>query len=133
LAALAAFFLLEVIALPSVVVPIASGTNQTVTCTLPVNGGNVTLTFSFMWNDVGGYWFMSITDNNGNLLLDAIPVITGQYPAADILRQYQYLNIGSAYLVPASAGLPDNPSFDDLGSDYLLVWTDNGGYLSIGA
>ncbi|WP_062306562.1 phage baseplate plug family protein [Alicyclobacillus sendaiensis] len=119
--------------MPSVVVPITSGTNQTVTCTLPVNGGNVTLTFSFTWNDVGDYWFMSITDNNGNLLLDAIPVITGQYPAADILRQYQYLNIGSAYLVPASAGLPDNPSFDDLGSDYLLVWTDNEGYLSIGA
>src|SRR5579875_2338330 len=114
----------------SVVVPITSGSNQSVTCTLPVNGANVTLTFQFTWNGQGGYWYMSITDNNGNLLLDAVPVITGQYPAANILRQYQYLNIGSAYLVPASNGLPDNPTFNDLGSDFLLVWTDNEDYIA---
>lgn len=110
--------------MPNVVVPIASGTNQTVTCTLPVDSGNITLNFSFTWNDPGGYWWMSITDSSNNLLLDAVPVITGQYPAANILRQYAYLGIGSAYLVPTSSNLPDNPNFTELGSDFVLVWGD---------
>jgi len=113
----------------NVIVPIASGSNQMETCTLPVDGKNVTLTFSFTWNAQGAYWYMSIADTNGNLLLDAIPVITGQYPAANILHQYQYLGIGSAYLVPASTGLPDNPTFTDLGSDFLLVWSDSESYI----
>lgn len=117
---------MEVTILPSVVVPIMSGSNQTVTTTLPVNGGNVTLTFSFKWNDEGLYWFMSVVDVNNNLLLDAVPVITGHYPAANLLRQYQYLGIGSAYVVPtANSGLPDNPDYTDLGSDFLLVWGDS--------
>ncbi len=111
--------------LASVIVPISSGTNQTVTCTLPVDSGNVTLTFNLTWNSIGGYWFMSITGANNNLLLDAVPVITGAYPAANLLRQYQYLGIGSAYVVPtANTGLPDNPSFSDLGTDFVLVWSD---------
>lgn len=109
----------------SVVIPIASGSNQTVTSTLPVDSNNVTLTFSFTWNNQGGYWFMSITDSTGNLLIDALPIITGDYPAANLLKQYAYLGIGSAYLVPASSGLQDNPDYSDLGTDFVLVWSDN--------
>lgn len=68
---------------------------------------------------------MAVTDKNHNVLLDGVPLITGSYPAANLLRQYQYLGIGSAYIVPASSGLPDIPNFDDLGTDFLLVWTDS--------
>lgn len=112
--------------MPNVVVPITSGTNQTFTTTLPVDSGNITLTFAFTWNDQGSYWYMSITDSSGNLLLDGVPVITGQYPATNLLRQYQYLGIGSAYVVPAAnSGLPDNAEYTDMGSDFLLVWGDS--------
>lgn len=123
--------------MPPVVVPLTAGTNQTMSCSLPVNGANVTLTFAFTWNAPGGYWAMSITDSNNNLLLDAVPVITGQYPAANILQQYQYLGIGSAYLVPGSSTLPDNPDFNTLGASttstaptFSLVWTDNVAYVA---
>ncbi|MHB1865554.1 MAG: phage baseplate plug family protein [Candidatus Saccharimonadales bacterium] len=115
-----------------VVLPITAGTNQTFTSTLPVNGGNVTLTFTFTWNAQGGYWWATITDAGGDLLLDGVPVTTGRYPAANILRQYQYLGIGSAYLVPNSATLPDNPDFTDLGTSttagsqtFSLIWSDS--------
>lgn len=125
-----------VILMPQVVIPITAGTNQTFTCTLPVDSGNVTLTFSFTWNTPGGYWFMSVTDNTNTLLLDAVPVLTGQYPAANLLRQYQYLGIGSAYLVPVSSTLPDNPDFNTLGTSttstaptFLLIWMDSVGYV----
>lgn len=129
-----AVFYLEVTAVAQVVLPITAGANQTITSTLPVNGGNVTLTFEFTWNAPGGYWFMSITDDNNNLLLDAVPVITGKYPAANILGPYQYLGIGSAYLVPADSSLPDNPDFNSLGtststgSTFFLIWSDSVGY-----
>ncbi|MCL6442075.1 MAG: hypothetical protein K6T83_01190 [Alicyclobacillus sp.] len=113
-----------------VVVPITPGQNQTVTCTLPVDGGNVTLTFDFTWNGQGGYWFATITDDAGNILLDGIPIITGQYPAANILRQYQHLGIGSAYVVPAAtSGLADNADYSNLGSDFLLIWSDSESYI----
>jgi len=115
-----------------VVLPITAGSNQTFTSTLPVDGGNVTLTFAFTWNEQGGYWWVTITDVNGNLLLDGVPVITGLYPAANLLRQYQYLGIGSAYLVPNSATLPDNPDFSNLGTSttaglqtFSLIWSDS--------
>lgn len=67
---------------------------------------------------------MSITDSAGSLLLDVVPLVTGDYPAANLLKQYSYLNIGSAYIVPASNNLIDNPDFTNLGTDYVLVWND---------
>lgn len=124
--------------MPAVVVPLTAGQNQSITSTLPVDGGNITLSFQFTWNGQGNYWWMSITQGS-TLLLDAIPLLPGQYPAANVLRQYQYLQIGSAYLIPNGGGLPENPTFTTLGtqiptsastpvSTYLLVWTDNVGY-----
>lgn len=120
-----------------VVIPIVQGMNQTVTCTLPVNGGNVTLTFTFTYNAESGYWFMAIRDSQNRVLIDALPLICGA-PVYDILGQYQYLNIGSAYVVPTSAGLPDIPDFTNLGNpatgpatapSFQLVWTDNFDYV----
>ncbi len=115
-----------------VVLPITAGTNQTFTSTLPVNGGNVTLTFTLTWNTPGDYWALTVVDASGTKLLDGMPVITGQYPAANLLRQYQYLGIGAAYLLPGSTTLPDNPTFDTLGTSatssaptFQLVWSDS--------
>ncbi len=119
-----------------VIIPIVQGMNQTMTCTLPVNGNNVTLTFEITYNTPGAYWYMSITDSNNNLLLDAIPLICGS-PPYDILAPYQYLGIGSAYLLPTSSGLPDIPDFNTLGTSasnpnaptFQLVWADNFDYI----
>lgn len=111
--------------MPSVIVPLTPSLNQSLTCTLPVDSSNITLSFTFTYNAQGGYWFMSVTDASNTLLLDGVPVITGQYPAANILGQYQHLGIGSAYLVPVSSVLADNPDFDSLGSDFVLVWSDS--------
>jgi hypothetical protein len=120
-----------------VMIPIVQGFNQAMTCTLPVNGSNVTLTFQFTYNTPGGYWFVSITDVSNNLLLDAIPLICGS-PPYDIVAPYQYLQIGSAYVLPTSSGLPDIPDFDTLGSPqtqstaptFQLVWSDNFNYVA---
>lgn len=105
-------------------IPLVPSQNQSVTCTLPIDNKNVTLSFQFTYNAEGEYWFMSISDKDGNLLLSGVPLVTGDYPAANVLEQYSYLNIGSAVVVPASTSLVGVPGFDDWGSNYYLAWSD---------
>lgn len=106
-----------------VVVPLTPSMNQSFSITLPIDNANVKLQLSFTYNNPGQYWFMSITQN-GQLLLDAIPLLTGNYPAGNILHQYSYLGIGSAYIVPATNSGWNDANFDNLGTDFLLVWND---------
>lgn len=108
------------------VVPLIPGTNQSFKCTLPIDSKNITLGFTFTYNGIGEYWFMSIADTKTNtLLLDAIPLVTGLFPAADLLGQYAYLGIGSVAVVPVSRlAASEIPDKTNLGSDFVLVWTD---------
>jgi len=109
-------------------IPLVPGTNQSLTCTLPIDSKNITLGFTFTYNGVAEYWFMSVTDVKTNtLLLDSVPLLTGLYPAADLLGQYTYLGIGSAVIVPVSSMTEGNPGLSNLGSDFVLVWTDTAG------
>lgn len=98
--------------------------NQTLNCQLAIDGTNKTLTLTITYNPPAGYWFMAISDSNGNKLLDSVPLLVSDYPAADILGQYTYLGIGSAAIVPASS-LPSSVLDDtNLGTEFFLVWTD---------
>ncbi|WP_289141556.1 phage baseplate plug protein [uncultured Brevibacillus sp.] len=68
---------------------------------------------------------MSITNHDtGEKLVDAIPLLPGEYPASNLLAQHDYLNIGSAVLVSATN---DNsmPTFDSLGKEHFILWSDN--------
>jgi len=111
--------------LATTLLPIAPGRNQTFTCTLPVDNKNITLNFSLTYNSPGGYWFMSISDHEtGEMLIDSLPVLPGEYPSANLLGQYSYLGIGSAVLISAS-GDNSMPTFDSLGREHLIAWGDN--------
>lgn len=107
------------------ILPIMAGKNQKFTCTLPVDDKNITLDFSLTYNSPGGYWFMSITDHeSGVLLIDSLPLLPGDYPSANILKQYSYLGIGSAVIVSADKE-NSTPTFESLGKDHFIVWNDN--------
>lgn len=106
------------------IIPLIPNTNQTLTCTLPIDGKNIALKFSFTYNTVGKYWFMSVGDAARGMLLDSVPLVVGQYPAADLLEQYRYLGIGSAVIVPTSSIATGIPEESNLGTDYVLVWGD---------
>lgn len=107
------------------IIPLIPNANQRFTCTLPIDSKNITLAFTFTYNAVGGYWYMSVSDDKKNtMLLDAVPLVTGEFPAADLLGQYTYLGIGSAAIVPTSSlatGIPDDTS---LGTNFVLCWGD---------
>ena len=110
------------------VVPLQPLPNQTLTVMLNVDGASITLNLGLSYNRMGGYWVMTIKDAQGVLILDSIPLLVGQPPAENILGQFAYLGIGSAYILNATGVAMDSPDSESLGSDFLLVWGDTPGY-----
>ncbi len=107
------------------IIPITPNSgNQTLQVTLSVDGGVLKLQLTLAYNAMAGYWVMTIADNSGNLILDSIPLVTGAYPAANVLEQFAYLAIGSAFIINASGVAQDHPDSTNLGSDFLLLWDD---------
>lgn len=111
-----------------VIIPLTTDPNQNFTCTVPVDAQNITLFFVFRYNTEAQYWFMSVSNaTTGQILLDSIPLLTGEYPSADLLGQYTYLGIGSATIVKTGTLPGDTPNDTNLGSEYVLVWGDTVG------
>jgi hypothetical protein len=108
----------------SQIISLSSANNQSFSVRLIVNGASLTLNFTLAYSTMAGYWQLSVSDVNGNLLIASIPLITGLYPAANLLAQYQYLQIGSAYLLNTGNAPVDYPGANNLGQ-FSLLWGDN--------
>jgi len=107
------------------IIPLSTDPNQTFQITLDIDSKNVTLSLNLKYNEMAGYWILAISDTETKaILLDSIPLITGAYPAANILGQYAYLGIGSAYVLNASAVAMDYPDDSNLGTEFVLVWSN---------
>lgn len=106
------------------IIPLTSQPNQSFSVTLQVDGAALTLNLVLAWSEMAGYWVMSIFDSNNNLLLDSLPLITGWYPAGNILAQYGYLKIGSAFVLNEGNSDSDYPGRADLGTNFVLLWGD---------
>jgi hypothetical protein len=104
-------------------VPLDNSPNQTFRVTLNVDGKSLTLNLSIRFNSMAGYWVMTIWDASGNMLLDSIPLLTGEWPAANLLAQYGYLKIGSAFVISNGAPI-DYPDSTTLGNQFELWWGD---------
>lgn len=74
-------------------------------------------------NAVMGGWFLDISDNAGNALVQGIPLVTG----ADLLAQYEYLGIGGELWVQNDADPDAVPSFTNLGGACGLYFVLNNG------
>jgi hypothetical protein len=105
-------------------VPLQAAPNQTFSVQLAVNGGQLTLNLALGFSNMAGCWQMAISDVNNNLLVASVPLITGLYPAANLLAQYQYLSIGSAYLLNTGNNPIDFPGSAEL-TLFTLLWGDN--------
>jgi hypothetical protein len=108
----------------SQIIPLSNAQNQTFKVQLAINATQLTLNISVNYSAMAGYWLMTLSDVNGNLLISAIPLITGWYPAANLLSQYQYMRIGSAYLLNVGGLAMDYPDQTSL-SQFSLLWGDN--------
>lgn len=108
----------------SQIIPLASSPSQTFAATLQVDGSALTLNLVIRWNAMAGYWTMSIADVNDNLLLDSLPMLTGWYPGGNMLAQWNYLKIGSAFIINNGTSSSDYPGQNDLGTNFSLLWDD---------
>lgn len=105
--------------------PVTSDPNQTFNTTLQINEENIVLNFAIRWNQMGHYWMMTIKDDDDNILIDSLPIVNGEDWAANLLSQFDYLEIGSLWLINISGSTLDRPDDKTLGTDFLLVWDDN--------
>jgi hypothetical protein len=119
--------------MPAQIVPLTNQPNQGLVVALAIDAGTTTLQLDISYSEIAQYWLMAISDRNGNLLVDSIPMLTGYYPAANLLCQFVYLGIGSAYILNASGVAMDYPNSTNLGTDFLLLWDDTPGYVSLAA
>jgi len=106
------------------ILPLNVAPNQTFSVQLTINGAPLTLNLSLSYSEMAGSWQLAISDVNNNTLIASVPLITGWYPAANLLSQYQYLQIGSAYLLNTGNTGVDYPGPSNLGA-FSLLWGDN--------
>ena len=106
------------------IIPLTSAPNQTLTAVLNVNGRALTLQLRLCYNTQAGFWAMDISDQVGNPLVTSRPLLTGAWPAGNILEAFEYLRIGAAFIINQS-GTGDIPNDTNLGTAFLLLWDDN--------
>lgn len=106
------------------IVLLTSSPNQRLSVNLNIDGSVLTLQLQIYYSEVDGQWIMAILDKSGNLILSSIPMLTGEWPSANMLASYAYLAIGSAYIINASKTSQDNAGPNNLGTDFQLLWSD---------
>ncbi len=104
-------------------IPLLNAPNQTFSVQLIVDGAPLTLNLALSWQSMAGYWQLQIADVNNNILVASIPLVTGNYPASNLLAQYGYLAVGSAYLLNTGNSPLDYPDQNSL-QLFSLLWGD---------
>lgn len=106
------------------IVPLQNANNQKFSVQLTLNNKALTLGLQLNYSEMAGYWMFSIYNSVGTLLLSNLPLITGWWPAANILAQYEYLKIGEVFLLNTGNAVSDYPVQSNL-SSFSLLWDDN--------
>ena len=103
------------------IVPLTTSPNQTFTSTIPVDGKKIKFNFFLRFNTEAKYWILDISDSSNNSLLASVNLVCG----LNLLEQYSYLKIGSAYIVKVNnSSTDDSPNEYNLGTAFLLLWGD---------
>lgn len=103
------------------ILPVTSNPNQTFSSTIPIDNGSIKFNFFLRYNTESSCWILDILDSSNNSLVSGINLVCG----ANLLEQYSYLKIGSAYLVKTDTSLIDDlPTEYNLGTKFVIVWGD---------
>lgn len=107
-------------------IPLNNSPNQKFNTTVYVNGENIDLEIELNYNSVAGYWCMTVTKVvTGEILFTQLPLLFSYDDYANIATQMQYKLFGSVYCVAIQPTKASRPYDNDLGSNYILVWSDN--------
>lgn len=103
------------------IIPLSTSPNQKFTSTIPIDGKKIKFNFFMRFNTEAQYWVLDIYDSKNNNLLASINLVCG----LNLLEQYSYLSIGSAYIVKIDKTLDmDVPNEYNIGTDFMLLWGD---------
>lgn len=72
----------------------------------------VTYTMLVYWSTAAACWVCDIADENNNPIACGLPLITG----ADLLAQFDYLDIGGELIVQTDHDVNAVPTFENLGT-----------------
>ncbi len=108
------------------IIPPPATLNERKTVTVEVDGAKLNLQLRFRFMEALGLWHMSIYNpKTGECMAKSIPILSGLYPASDLLGPFGSLGIGSACIVPlVKVPTTPNPSKTNFGTEYALVWGD---------
>lgn len=102
-------------------IPLTSNPNQTFTSTIPIDGKAIKFNFFLRYNTEAEYWVLDVYDSKNNSLIVSLNLVCG----LNLLEQYSYLKIGSAYLVKVdNSSTEDSPTEYNLGENFVLLWGD---------
>ena len=105
-------------------IPLDPEDEQRFDITLDIAGESVDLNLHLRYNSEGDFWSMDIAQaSDGTMLISNMPLLTGEYPAADILGQFQHLGLGSSVVIKTTdETVLDYPNLESLGTDFVLMW-----------
>ena len=103
-------------------IPLTTAAFSQTTFKLTLSGDrNINILLKLSYYDSYSLWVADIVDNaTGTELITALPLV----PGINLLGQYSYLNIGSAYVVAVEPTTLQQPDNETLGSTWLLLWGD---------
>jgi hypothetical protein len=104
-------------------IPLVQAPNQSFTIQLTVDGNPLTLNLTLSFSAMSGWWQLGIANAQNAVLVASVPLVTGFYPCANLLAQYGYLAIGSAFLLNTGNSPDDYPGVNDL-TNFSLLWSD---------
>lgn len=105
-------------------VPVTNQPNQQFSIIMPINGVNTPYNVRLRYNEAAGYWVLTLANKAGAVLVDGLPLVPGDPPAANIIGQLAHLGIGGIALVKQGKTAMDYPDDTALGNIFALVWGD---------
>jgi Domain of unknown function (DUF6983) len=98
--------------------------NQSLLLDLTVDGAPLTLYATIYYSEMAGYWLIDLYSEPDVPLLLSTPLITGVWPAANMLGQFGYLTIGSLFVLNVTGAQDDYPDDTELGNRFAVLWSD---------
>lgn len=109
------------------IIPTSPAPDNTMAVTVDVNGEKIPLLLRFRYNVIGQYWWIDVANAVTNKMYVAgVPLVTGEYPAANLLEQFHHLGIGKALIASMTDTPPTEiPTDRNLGIEFALAWGDD--------
>lgn len=82
-----------------------------------LSGNDYRITLKYQDATMGG-WFIDIADENGQVLVNGIPLVTG----CDLLAPFKHLGFSGELRVQTSDNPDAVPTWDNLGTKSHLYW-----------